>query len=569
MHSTDGVCLLCNATYGTKVNLDLHMKIRHLGMFVCSKCTKFSTLIKKRMEGHYLRVHNMAMPRDADKTALTSSGPASNVYLNPAKMSVADVKNKGNIGCDFCFFFTDTHEKLVQHAKEKHFSNVKLVKVPVTQNSGGLNISNPIKPIPLSVYMAQNQAVLRPVTTNVPKHILKRPLQGGNVSANNISVGGNTKTFVRNQHNAGKAAAQKTPEHQKKVILIELGDNASNDQAKEKRDGIVPAPADQLVASTGNAQPETEDSGSPPKRRKSEEEVALTEKFRIGESKSGVNLVEDQSNLDVTAIAADPVRPAAQGTTTEPTGLEGGVPDSQEAEQLSPKKADLNENGPLRVQEEQATKDETMGSGIEPQADVEQSEPKSAESQVAEDHHGQAEVEKKPEAEGETREITNGIHVDAVIDSDSNNGLSNNNSNSAENNSNDADNNSNIISNSDNAVIDNTVSSNSIGDDNSINAVNVNDAVVSSSNDAVVSSSSDNIIDKKDVTDNADLDVKTGSERDAIDEVEADANNGNGDDDDVDDDDGEMYRCMKCGWLTFDNKTDLHDHLRTKHGEKN
>ena len=296
----------------------------------------------------------------------------------------------------------------MQHAKEKHFSNVKLVKVPVTQKSGGLNISNPIKPIPLSVYMAQNQAVLRPVGTNEPKQTLKRPLQGGNISANNVSVGG-TKTFVRNQHNAGKAAAQKTPEHQKKVILIELGDNTNNDQAKEKRDGIVPAPAEQLVASTGNAQPETEDSGSPPKRRKSEEEVTLTEKFRIGESESGVNLVEDQSNLDVTAIAADPVRPAAQGTTTEPTGLEGGVPDSQEAEQLSPKKADFNENGPLRVQEEHATKDETLGSGIEPQADVEQSEPKSAESQVAEDHHGQAEVEKKPEAEGEIREITQTI----------------------------------------------------------------------------------------------------------------------------------------------------------------
>ena len=519
----------------------------------------------------------MAMPKDADKTTLTSSGPASNVYLNPAKMSVADVKNKGNIGCDFCFFFTDTHEKLVQHAKEKHFSNVKLVKVPVTQKSGGLNISNPIKPIPLSVYMAQNQAVLRPVGTNEPKQTLKRPLQGGNISANNVSVGGNTKTFVRNQHNAGKAAAPKTPEGQQKVILIELGDN---DEAKEKRDGVapvVPAPAEQLASSNGNAQPETDDSGSPPKRRKSEDEAALSEKSGLGETKastSAVHLVGDQSNLDLTVIAADPVKTAKHGTAAEPTPveLEGHVPDSQEAEKLGPEEADLNENNPLVVREEQATKDETLDSRIEPQADPEQYEQEKTESQTEEARHEQVEAEKKPEAEKENRQMPNGSNVDTVIDSDSKNGPGNttgDNSNSAESNStqsnsNDGVDNSNIVS----AAIDNTVRSNSIAgdssisidDENSINAVNDNVSIIS--NNAVVNSSTDNVIDKKDVADN----VKTSFECDPIDEVEADANNV---DDDDNDNDGEMYRCMKCGWLTFDSKADLDEHLRTKHSDKN
>ena len=126
-------CLLCRENMGSPLNLELHVKTVHLGMFVCTKCPKFSTLIKMRLIRHNRKVHN----KDENKTGSTigknnscrtekrkaNEDEANEVHSKQAKTNLDlsdEDDNDFRFECDHCWFTTETEEDLAIHWRSKH-----------------------------------------------------------------------------------------------------------------------------------------------------------------------------------------------------------------------------------------------------------------------------------------------------------------------------------------------------------------------------------------------------------------------------------------------------------------
>jgi len=117
-------CLICKEKFGSTKKLDLHIKVVHLRMYVCSKCPNFSTMIKMRMTQHNSKVHY----DDDENIAKSKKRPADNStpsdHSDSAKQWKSDSDAEDEIGprfeCDLCWFTLETQEELDSHVKDKH-----------------------------------------------------------------------------------------------------------------------------------------------------------------------------------------------------------------------------------------------------------------------------------------------------------------------------------------------------------------------------------------------------------------------------------------------------------------
>ena len=137
-------CLMCKEKFLTKPELDLHIKTKHLQMYICSKCPLFSTLIKARLQRHLEKIHSAcglqenvkildAKPDENSQPEkakvdhnlasqdLTEPAPKESL-TNESSVNLGDDDEEENFrhGCDQCWFAAETAEELSKHVETKH-----------------------------------------------------------------------------------------------------------------------------------------------------------------------------------------------------------------------------------------------------------------------------------------------------------------------------------------------------------------------------------------------------------------------------------------------------------------
>ena len=120
-------CLICNEKFPNSKKVDLHIKVVHLKMFICSKCPNFSTMIKMRMTQHNRKSHGgdkVAAKRRSDGKAVSAAGDSPTKKARSCSDDFdADSEHammKPRFECEECWFAAETQEKLDGHVKEKH-----------------------------------------------------------------------------------------------------------------------------------------------------------------------------------------------------------------------------------------------------------------------------------------------------------------------------------------------------------------------------------------------------------------------------------------------------------------
>ena len=160
---------MCKEKFLTKPELDLHIKTKHLQMYICSKCPLFSTLIKARLQRHLKKIHSAcglqenvkildAKPDENSQPEkakvdhnlasqdLTEPAPKESL-TNESSVNLGDDDEEENFrhGCDQCWFAAETAEELSKHVETKH----KVVEI--VEDTGVSIRSMPLNVVGVSV----------------------------------------------------------------------------------------------------------------------------------------------------------------------------------------------------------------------------------------------------------------------------------------------------------------------------------------------------------------------------------------------------------------------------------
>ena len=85
-------CFLCNEKFAAQSSLDFHTKTAHLGVYICTKCPSFTTLIKMRYIQHNRKVHNETEAKVGGKR----SADMANFDKEPCNYAPKQAKVNGN-----------------------------------------------------------------------------------------------------------------------------------------------------------------------------------------------------------------------------------------------------------------------------------------------------------------------------------------------------------------------------------------------------------------------------------------------------------------------------------------
>ena len=120
-------CLLCPEKFAAQTSLDFHTKTAHLGVYICTKCPRFTTLIKMRFIQHNRKIHNefemkagdkrSAVKASLDKEPFEVSPKQAKVNQNDSTLSDED---NDRFQCGQCWFTSTTEDELNAHNTSKH-----------------------------------------------------------------------------------------------------------------------------------------------------------------------------------------------------------------------------------------------------------------------------------------------------------------------------------------------------------------------------------------------------------------------------------------------------------------